>query len=167
MINAIAKVGEAFVPASAGGNYGAVQGLIAGHSQRLRVFLYRLLGEAASADALAERVLLSLLRSGRFAAGENFAVTMYRLTLSMAAKSGPQRAQPPSAEDCGDPQLRRVLRGLFQLPLQQRAAVLMHRYESFGISDIASILGMTEAAARQLVVAGYRALSGPAGSYND
>lgn len=126
MIDAIAKAGEPFVSAATG--HSELPDMIEGHALRLRRFLYRLLGEVADADALAERVLISMLRGGRFAVGEKFAVTMYRLTLSIAIKSGPQRASSAAAENCEDPQLKRVLRRLFQLPLPQRAAVLMHKY---------------------------------------
>ncbi|MGI9100903.1 MAG: RNA polymerase sigma factor [Terriglobales bacterium] len=118
---------------------------------RLRAFLYRLLGSVASADRIVEDVLASAeVQSG----GKELDVALFRALISKAAE---QQASV-TVEECHGPELARVLGLLYRLPLAQRAAILMHKYERFGTRQIADVLGMSEASTRQVLLRGYSAL---------
>jgi RNA polymerase sigma-70 factor (ECF subfamily) len=55
-----------------------------------------------------------------------------------------------------DPALEKAVRvALAQLPVQQREAIILHRFEGFSFSEIAETLGLTESAVKVRAHRGY------------
>lgn len=150
-----------------GGDASAFEALFTRHSARVHAYLRRMVGTTA-ADDLTQTTFLSVVRSrSRFQRGARFRPWLYAIA-SNAARDQLRRArfeQPTddgelaeqSAEDIlPDPALERAVHGaLAQLPLQQREAILLHRFQGFSFGEIAEALGVTESAVKVRAHRGY------------
>ncbi len=150
-----------------GGDASAFEALFARHAARVRAYLRRMVG-ATTAEDLTQTTFLSVVRSrGRFQRGARFRPWLYAIA-SNAARDQLRRArfeQPTddgepveqSAEDVlPDPALERAVHAaLAQLPLQQREAILLHRFQGFSFGEIAETLGLTESAVKVRAHRGY------------
>lgn len=151
-------------------------GTVERYSSRLFVFLYRLTGEIHTAESLVDDVLTEFFRHSGRRARANPLVTLYGIAAQVAARrltshtAEPLRRSLPDSAVTGplteDPACRQklasVLDRLFALPFPQRAAVLMHKYDSLDYVSIARALHLEEVAAASLVREGYRQLCGVA-----
>jgi RNA polymerase sigma factor (sigma-70 family) len=150
-----------------GGDSAAFDALFARHAARLRGYLRRMVGPAA-ADDVTQTTFLSVVRSrGRFQAGARFRPWLYAIA-SNAARDHVRRARFEQPTDSGDlpeqvtedvlpdPALEAaVQRALAQLPLAQREAILLHRFQGFSFAEIAETLGLTESAVKVRAHRGY------------
>ncbi len=155
-----------------GGDAAAFDALFARHAPRVHAYLRRMVG-SATADDLTQTTFLSVVRSrGRFQRGARFRPWLYAIA-SNAARDHVRRArfeQPTEdgeiPEQAGgtappDPMLERTVRtALAQLPLQQREAILLHRFEGFSFGEIAETLGLSESAVKVRAHRGYVRLRG-------
>jgi DNA-directed RNA polymerase specialized sigma24 family protein len=142
----------------------------------LFAFLYRLLGDIHTAELLVEDVLLEFFRHPARRSHPNMLVTLYGIAAEAAARYLSVKPPDPPAhtfphlptigrttkEPARHRKLEFLLERLFELPLPQRAAVLMHKYDCLDYLSIAWALHLDEAAAAALVRDGYRQLCGAA-----
>ena len=155
-----------------GGEAAAFDALFRRHAARVHAYLRRMVG-AATADDLTQTAFLSVVRSrGRFQRGARFRPWLYAIA-SNAARDHVRRARfeqpsddavmPEQATETPlpDPPLERaVQRALGQLPLQQREAIILHRFEGLSFSEIAEALGLSESAVKVRAHRGYVRLRG-------
>ncbi len=145
------------------------------YASPLFAFLYRLLGDIHAAELLAEDVFLEFFRHPTRRSHPNLLVTLYGIAADAAARYLSVKPPDPPAHAFRLPvigrtpkepacrrKLESILERLFELPLPQRAAVLMHKYDCLDYLSIAWALRLDEAAAAALVRDGYRQLSGAA-----
>ena len=151
-------------------------GTVQRYSSRLFVFLYRLTGNIHTAESLVDDVLIRVLPSLRASARANPLLALYGIAAQVAARrlasktAEPfRRSSPDSAVTCPltedsdrRQELTSVLDRLFALPVPQRAAVLMRKYDCLDYVSIARALHLDEVAAASLVRDGYRQLCGAA-----
>ncbi len=150
-----------------GGDASAFEALFARHAARVRAYLRRMVGPSAAED-LTQAAFLSVVRSrGRFQRGARFRPWLYAIA-SNAARDQLRRARFEQPTDDGepveqvaedilpDPALERAVHAaLAQLPLQQRQAILLHRFQGFSFGEIAETLGLTESAVKVRAHRGY------------
>jgi RNA polymerase sigma-70 factor (ECF subfamily) len=140
--------------------------LVSAHSTGLYAYLWRLLREPADAeDALQETFLRAYRAYGRLDGHSNPAAWLYRIAtntarthlrqrgraLARTADLDPERAAggPGPAEQAARRQtLAAVAAAVDRLPYQQRAALLLRKYQGLSYAEVAAALGCTEAAAR-------------------
>jgi RNA polymerase sigma-70 factor, ECF subfamily len=119
-------------------------------------FLHRFVDDPAVAERLAEDVFAQaykVFRSDALAASCD--TWLFRRALRAAARSA--RGTALDAETTPAMPIRRAMAAL---PAAQRAAVLMHKYETFDCSKIAAILGCSDSAVQLLLSQAYQNLRG-------
>jgi RNA polymerase sigma factor (sigma-70 family) len=150
-----------------GGDASAFDALFARYAARLHGYLRRMVG-STTADDLTQTSFLSVVRSrDRFQRGARFRPWLYAIA-SNAARDHLRRARFEQPADDGelpeqavetplpDPALKKAVHAaLAQLPLQQREAILLHRFEGFSFSEIAETLGLSESAVKVRAHRGY------------
>lgn len=150
-----------------GGDGSAFDALFARHAARLHAYLRRMVGPT-TADDLTQTTFLSVVRSrDRFQRGARFRPWLYAIA-SNAARDHLRRARFEQPSDDGeppeqavetplpDPPLKKAVHAaLTQLPVQQREAILLHRFEGFSFSEIAETLGLSESAVKVRAHRGY------------
>ena len=150
-----------------GGDSAAFDALFVRHAGRVHAFLRRMVGPA-TADDLTQTTFLSVVRSrDRFQQGARFRPWLYAIA-SNAARDHVRRARFEQPTDDGetperagdvlfpDPLLERAVQtALAQLPVQQREAIVLHRFEGFSFGEIAATLGLTESAVKVRAHRGY------------
>lgn len=146
-------------------------------------FLYRMVGDAATAEELAQEVFVRVYGARRryrprakfstwlFKIATNLALNSLRdtrLRRQLEARSEEQAASRVAG--LADPvanmeqqllaQERRatIRRAVESLPEKQRLAVLLHKYEELDYAEIAAILGCSESALKSLLFRAYEAL---------
>jgi RNA polymerase sigma-70 factor (ECF subfamily) len=146
-------------------------------AQRVRGFLVRLSGDAALADDLAQETFVRIHRSrGSFAPGAAALPWMFAIARNafldhtrreqVRRNSGAKLAQPREAaadtqgEDvfAAQEMLVIVRRTLEELPLLQREAFVLIRFEGLSVAEAAQILGASEAAVKVRAFRAYEAL---------
>lgn len=146
-------------------------------------FLYRMVGDAATAEELAQEVFVRVYGARRryrprakfstwlFKIATNLALNSLRdtrLRRQLEARSEEQAASRVAG--LADPvanmeqqllaQERRatIRRAVESLPEKQRLAVLLHKYQELDYAEIAAILGCSESALKSLLFRAYEAL---------
>jgi len=146
-------------------------------------FLYRLVGEQAVAEELAQEVFLRVYRSrGSYEPTAKFTTWLFRIATHLALNwlrdwrhernqerlddgpvDSPYRRiydREPSIEQqlVYQVNLDQVRRAVAALPEKQRVAVLMHKYEEMEYTQIAKVLGCSESAVKSLLFRAYETL---------
>jgi RNA polymerase sigma-70 factor (ECF subfamily) len=146
-------------------------------AQRVRGFLIRLSGDPTLADDLTQETFVRIHRArGSFAAGSAALPWMFAIARNafldhtrreqVRRSSGNQLAQPREAapdtqgEDvlAAREMLGVVRRVLDELPMLQREAFVLIRFEGLSVAEAAQILGASEAAVKVRAFRAYEAL---------
>ncbi len=146
-------------------------------------FLYRMVQNQAIAEELAQEVFLRVYRSrATYEPTAKFTTWLFRIATHLALNwirdgrneklresldqqvaDGPVRqvaTGEPNVEQrlVRQARLREVRQAIESLPVKQRAAVLMHKYEEMEYSQIAGVLSCSESAVKSLLFRAYEAL---------
>jgi len=146
-------------------------------------FLYRMVQNPAVAEELAQEVFLRVYRARTsYVPSARFTTWLFRIAFHLALNNlrdargeraagsldeetgdGPQfqvADRSPSVEQrlVEDARLAEVRRAIRALPDNQRAAVLMHKYEEMGYAQIAQVLDCSESAVKSLLFRAYETL---------
>jgi len=157
--------------------------LLARHRGPVIHFLYRRVQNPAVAEELAQEVFLRVYRAREsYVASAKFTTWLFRIALHLAlnnlrdargeketgsldqeTEDGLQLQvadRSPSVEQrlVEAARLAEVRRAIRALPDNQRAAVLMHKYEEMGYAQIAQVLGCSESAVKSLLFRAYETL---------
>lgn len=144
------------------------ESLITTHSAAVFAYLWRLLYDAADAEDALQETFLRAFRAypGLRADGHaNPTAWLYRIATNTARTHQRRRARTASRTAALDPalvaggaspaeladqrqQLSAVAQAVETLPYQQRAALILRKYQELPYADIARVLDCTEAAAR-------------------
>jgi RNA polymerase sigma-70 factor (ECF subfamily) len=149
-------------------------------------FLYRMVGNQAVAEELAQEVFLRVYRArGSYRAEAKFTTWLYRIATNLAVNHARdtrhERAaqtiyldQPdeetgttpdvaddePSVEQrlVRDERMAAIRRHVMALPERQRMAVLMHKYQGMDYRQIGEVLKLSESATKSLLFRAYETL---------
>ena len=149
-------------------------------------FMYRMCRNQATAEELAQEVFLRVYRSRKsYAAEAKFTTWLYRIATNLAVnhardnkveRSGKVVSLDEPDEETGTTpdvadadlnaeqqilrreRLAAIKKHVLALPEKQRAAVLMHKYESMDYREIAKILKLSESATKSLLFRAYETL---------
>jgi len=146
-------------------------------------FLYRMVGNQAVAEELAQDVFLKVYRARTsYQPAAKFTTWLFRIATHVALnhlrdRKGDKRvesldveqgelrsrqladARPNTEQDMvRQAWLDRIREEVEALPDKQRAAVLMHKYQEMGYSQIAGALGCSESAVKSLLFRAYECL---------
>lgn len=154
------------------GEAAAFDALFSRHASSLRRYLQRMCGSSAVADDLTQTTFVSMVKGrGRFTRGSKVKPWLYAIATN-AARDWRRRTrfeavsadgQLPEAEaEPGmerDPGLEKAVKqALDQLPVAQREAIVLHRYEGLSFAEIAAGAGVTESAVKVRAHRGYERL---------
>lgn len=148
-------------------------------------FLYRMVQNQAVSEELAQEVFLRIFRSRQtYEASAKFTTWMFRIATHLALNwirdGRKEKLQDSLDEEGGDGtprqlagrepsveqvmvyqvKLQEVRNAIDTLPVKQRAAVLMHKYEEMEYSQIASVLTCSDSAVKSLLFRAYETLRG-------
>ncbi len=124
-------------------------------------FIYRLIQNQQAAEKLAEEVFLRVFRARNdYRAEVEFRTWLFGMAMRIAREA---MRDGHLCDACaagwrqqgGPVDVRRAVQAL---PAEQRAAVLLHKYEGMSVSQIARVLGRSESAAGWLLLRGYETL---------
>jgi RNA polymerase sigma-70 factor (ECF subfamily) len=150
-------------------------------------FLYRMVRNQAVSEELAQEVFLRVYRSrASYEPTAKFTTWLFRIASHLAlnwlrdnrreknrrsldagvedgegSRMEPQVADTaPSVEQelCNDVRLREVRAAIESLPEKQRTAVLLHKYEGLGYTQISKVLECSESATKSLLFRAYETL---------
>ena len=149
-------------------------------------FIFRMVGNQAIAEELAQEVFLRVYRArGSYRAEARFTTWLYRIATNLAVnyardtrhertaqtvyldqpdeKTGtsPDLADDePSAEErlLRDERMAAIRRHVMALPERQRMAVLMHKYQEMDYRQIGEVLKLSESATKSLLFRAYQTL---------
>jgi len=146
-------------------------------------FLFRMIQNQAISEELAQEVFLRVYRSrGTYEPTAKFTTWLFRIATHLALNwirdgkkeksqasldvetgEGMERQVPDSALTVEQRMLREtrmseIRSAINSLPDKQRAAVLMHKYEELGYSQIAKALECSESAVKSLLFRAYESL---------
>lgn len=153
------------------GNRDVMREILLRHQPRTWRLAYRLTGNRPAADDLTQEAFIRLYQSApRYRPDAGLATFLHRITVNLVIDA--RRSQKPAAPladvdipapPSSDPLIEneraaQVSRAVLALPDRQRAAVVLHRYESLSYREIASILGTTEPAVESLIMRAYAGL---------
>ena len=140
--------------------------LVERHSAEIFAYVWRLLREAHDAEDCLQETFLRAFRSyGRVRAGTNYRAWLYKIATNAARSQWKRRKRSEIHTADLDPELQAggmsvadrierqallaaVARAVEELPDQQRAALIMRKYQELSYTEIAAALECTEAAAR-------------------
>jgi RNA polymerase sigma-70 factor (ECF subfamily) len=152
------------------------------HRNPLVHFLQRMVQDAGASEELAQEVFLRIYRSrGSYEPSAKFTTWMFRIASRLAINwlrderheraaerldagretpvREPQDARPLVEQDLVyETRLQEIRDSIRALPAKQRAAVLMHKYEEMGYSQIAQALECSESAVKSLLFRAYETL---------
>lgn len=144
------------------GDLDAFEQIVRLHERAVIGMALRLLGRREDAEDAAQEVFLRLHKYlSRFDEAQGFAPWLYRMTVNVCCDLSRRRRPEAAFED--DPadaaagpeqearsaEARRILRAaLARLPERERAAVVLRDLEGMPTSEVASILGASEATVR-------------------
>jgi RNA polymerase sigma-70 factor, ECF subfamily len=152
-------------------------------------FLYRMVQNQGVSEELAQEVFLRVYRSrANYEPTAKFSTWLYRIATHLALnwirdtrkEKGQQSLDEEKLDGRGDVierqvadhaptveqgmlyevKLREVRQAIEALPAKQRAAVLMHKYDGMGYSQIAKVLETSESAIKSLLFRAYETLRG-------
>jgi RNA polymerase sigma-70 factor (ECF subfamily) len=149
-------------------------------------FLYRMVGNQAIAEELAQEVFLRVYRArSSYRAEARFTTWLYRIatnlgvnyardtrhermaqTVYLDAPDEETRTTPDVADDeptveqrlLRDERMAAIRRHVMALPERQRMAVLMHKYEGMDYRQIGEVLKLSESATKSLLFRAYQTL---------
>jgi RNA polymerase sigma-70 factor (ECF subfamily) len=149
-------------------------------------FMYRMTGNTAIAEELAQEVFLRVYRSrASYAADAKFTTWLYRIATNLAVnhardtkseragtaihldepdeESGEVVELPDAMMTAEEAIVRRerlaaIKQQVMALPERQRMAVLMHKYEEMDYRQIAAVLKLSESATKSLLFRAYETL---------
>ncbi len=140
--------------------------LVDRHSAEIFAYVWRMLREARDAEDCLQETFLRAFRSyGRVRAGTNYRAWLYKIATNTARSQWKRRKRSEAHTTELDPDwqademsvadrieqktlLAAVARAVEELPDQQRAALIMRKYQELSYAEIAAALECTEAAAR-------------------
>jgi RNA polymerase sigma-70 factor (ECF subfamily) len=140
--------------------------LVERHSAEIFAYVWRMLRDAADAEDCLQETFLRAFRSyGRVRAGTNYRAWLYKIATNTARSQWRRRKRSEIHTADLDPDLQSdemsvtdrverkallavVARAVEELPDQQRAALIMRKYQELGYAEIAAALECTEASAR-------------------
>jgi RNA polymerase sigma-70 factor (ECF subfamily) len=148
-------------------------------------FLYRMVQNQPVSEELAQEVFLRVYRSrATYEPTAKFTTWLFRIATHVALNSirdgkkekghesldegmldglerqVADRQQTVEQEMVHEVKLREVRQAIEALPIKQRAAVLMHKYEGLDYAQIAAVLGVSESATKSLLFRAYESLRG-------
>ena len=157
--------------------------LLERHRSPVIHYVYRMVQNHAVAEELAQEVFLRVYRSrGSYEPTAKFTTWLFRIATHLALNwlrdcrsekgqeslddvplEGVSRQvadRQPTVEQSlvREVRLREVREAIEMLPLKQRAAVLMHKYEEMEYVQIAGVLGCSESAVKSLLFRAYETL---------
>lgn len=125
---------------------------------------YRILGNWADAEEVAQETFLRLHRHGLgFANDAALGGWLYRVTVNLCMDRGrsarpsmeltdlPSPSMPPETSLLLEERKRRLMAALATLPPRERAAVVLREIEELPTAEVAQILGSSEATVRSQV----------------
>ena len=146
-------------------------------------FLYRMVQNQAVSEELAQEVFLRVYRSREtYEPTAKFTTWLFRIATHVALNSIRDRKKEKGHESLDEEmldgterqvadrqptveqemvhevKLREVRQAIEALPAKQRAAVLMHKYESLDYAQIAKVLSCSESAIKSLLFRAYETL---------
>ena len=138
-------------------------------------FLRRMVQNEAVAEELAQEVFLRVYKSrGKYEPCAKFTTWLFRIGTHLALNSIrdgrneksktsldqelPDRRRTVEQELLYEARLGEVRQAIYSLPANQRAAVMMHKYEELEYAQIASAIGCSESAVKSLLFRAYEAL---------
>ncbi len=140
--------------------------LVERHSAEIFAYVWRMLRETSDAEDCLQETFLRAFRSyGRVRAGTNYRAWLYKIATNAARSQWKRRKRSEIYTIDLDPELQAggmsvadrveqkallaaVARAVEALPDQQRAALIMRKYQELSYAEIAAALECTEAAAR-------------------
>jgi RNA polymerase sigma-70 factor (ECF subfamily) len=140
--------------------------LVEQHSAEIFAYVWRMLRETHDAEDCLQETFLRAFRSyGRVRAGTNYRAWLYKIATNTARSQRKRRKRNEIYTADLDPELQAgemsvadrverktllaaVARAVEALPDQQRAALIMRKYQELSYAEIAAALECTEAAAR-------------------
>ena len=126
---------------------------------------YRILGNWADAEDVAQEVFLRLHRHGlRFPNEAALGSWLYRVTVNLcidrSRSAKPAAEMPePASEDISaetalirEQQKQRLMSALAALPIRERTALVLREIEELSTAEVAAVLGTTESTVRSQVM---------------
>jgi RNA polymerase sigma-70 factor, ECF subfamily len=182
-----AALTDAEVMLRAGAGDDAAYDYLVGKFRRPMIgFMYRMTGNSAIAEELAQEVFLRVYRSrASYAADAKFSTWLYRIATNLAVnhardtrneragnavsldepdeESGEVRELPDTmmtAEEAivREERMAAIRAKVMALPERQRMAVLMHKYQEMDYKQIATVLKLSESATKSLLFRAYETL---------
>jgi RNA polymerase sigma-70 factor (ECF subfamily) len=147
--------------------------LVERHSAEIFAYVWRMLRDAHDAEDCLQETFLRAFRSyGRVRMGTNYRAWLYKIATNTAHSQWKRRARRTRTTDRSrradempvadrverQALLAAVTRAVKELPDQQRAALIMRKYQELSYAEIAAALECTEAAARANVYQAVRKL---------
>jgi len=146
-------------------------------------FLYRMVGNQAVSEELAQEVFFRVYKSrGSYEPTAKFTTWLFRIATHLALNSIRDRKKEKGQQSLdeelpdgrerqvadgnatveqsmlNDVRIREVRSAIEALPEKQRAAVLMHKYEGLGYAQISKALECSESATKSLLFRAYETL---------
>lgn len=155
------------------GDSAACRSLMEAHLGRVHAFAWRMLGDAAEAEDVAQEAFLRLWRqAGKWRAEARVGTWLHRVAHNLCIdrlrkQRGQSGEQPPDLPDpapgpAAEHQRAQVARGveaaLDRLPERQRAAIALVHYQELGNIEAADIMGVSVEALESLLSRGRRGL---------
>jgi RNA polymerase sigma-70 factor (ECF subfamily) len=155
------------------GDSAACRSLMEAHLGRIHAFAWRMLGDAAEAEDVAQDAFLRLWRqAGKWRAEARVGTWLHRVAHNLCIDRLRQRRGDSGAElpDLPDPApgpaadqqraqvARRIEAALAGLPERQRAAIVLVHYQELGNIEAAGIMGVGVEAMESLLSRGRRGL---------
>ncbi len=140
--------------------------LVERHSAEIFAYVWRMLRDAHDAEDCLQETFLRAFRSyARVRAGTNYRAWLYKIATNAAHSNWKRRRRSETRTSDLDPELQAdelsmsdrveqkalltaVTRAVEELPDQQRAALIMRKYQELSYVEIAAALECTEASAR-------------------
>lgn len=118
-------------------------------------FLFRLLEDQAMAEKLTEQILLSRLPSAQSADMRTVSLQLHKIAVALAAKYLDKSERTEQLEDrmidASRERSDAVGSSIRRLPLQQRVALILYKYQSLTVPEVGAVLGVTKSDARKLL----------------
>jgi RNA polymerase sigma-70 factor (ECF subfamily) len=151
--------------------------LVERHSGEIFAYVWRMLRDTIDAEDCLQETFLRAFRSySRVRVGTNYRAWLYKIATNAARSQWKRRSRSEAHMIDLDPELQAggmsvadrveqkallaaVMRAVEALPDQQRAALIMRKYQELSYAEIATALECTEAAARANVYQAAKKLS--------
>ena len=168
-------VGYKLMKAERTGGLDAFEQIVRSHEKQVFRLAYRILGNVADAQDVAQEVFIKLHRSlGTFDEARDFKPWLNRVTVNACTDALRRRKVPVALQDAVaatheldpehamglDERRHLLLRSLEQLPPKQRAAIVLRDIEGLSTTEVAEALGSTEATVRSHIACGRAKLKG-------